>query len=304
MSETDTSKSFEPLEDWIKTLQPMVPEYLIRIGKRLLCSDFDRRVELLTRRYHENRIDPFGFDFGFSIYVLIIAGLIYRYYFRVTIHGIENVPDGKCMLVANHSGQIPIDGAMIATALILDASEPRLARSMFEKWAATIPFVNTLFTRCGQVVGRPENLKKLLDLNELILVFPEGSRGIVKPYSKAYNLSEFGLGFMRLALEKQCPIVPVAVVGAEEQYPSVANLETIARILRMPSLPLPIQCFIPVIGILPLPSKYRIYFGQPLRFTGNPDDEDNTIRKKVWTVKHQIQLLLHRGLKERKHIFW
>jgi 1-acyl-sn-glycerol-3-phosphate acyltransferase len=299
-----SDKTFDSLDNWVSAMPTVLPEPLIAFAKRTLARDMERRIDLLMRRYHGDDFDPFGFDFNYAAYVLLMAGLIYRYYFRVEMRGVENVPGGKCLLVANHSGQIPIDGMMIATGLLLDSKEPRLVRSMYEKWAATLPFVNTFFTRCGQIVGRPENLKHLLRREEAVLVFPEGVRAITKPFSKAYTLTEFGLGFMRLALENNCPIVPVAVIGAEEQYPSLGNIEALARILKMPGLPLPVQAFIPVLGVLPLPTKYRITIGEPMTFHGNPDDEDSAITEKVWVVKHTIQLMLSKGLKKRRHIFW
>jgi len=143
----------------------------------------------------------------------------------------------------------------------------------------------------------------LLELGEAITVFPEGARGISKPFSERYKLSEFGLGFMRLALETETPIVPVAVIGAEEQYISFGNMDMLARALGWPSFPLIPQMLFPG-GQLPLPTKYRIHFGEPMSFEGDPDDDDAVIEEKVTRVKATIQSMLNRGLKERKSIFW
>ena len=219
------------------------------------------------------------------------------------MHGIENVPTGRVLLVANHSGQVPLDGAMIGAAMFMDAEPPRIIRAMVEKWAVSLPFVSLIFARVGQVVGVQENAKRLLQQGEVLLVFPEGARGISKTFDQRYKLTEFGLGFMRLAIETDTPIVPVAVIGAEEQYVSVANMQALAKILRMPAFPVIPQLFIPG-GQLPLPTKYRMWFGEPLRFSGDPDDDDAIIDEKVWLVKQTIQSMLNRGLKERKHIFW
>jgi len=187
--------------------------------------------------------------------------------------------------------------------MFLDAEPPRLIRSMVEKWAQSLPFVSTFFSRVGQVVGVPENARRLLELGEAILVFPEGVRGINKSFVDRYRLTDFGLGFMRLALETDTPIVPIAVIGAEEQYISLGNLERLAKMLGMPSFPLVPQMLLPG-GQLPLPTKYRIYFGDPLRFEGDPDDDDTVIDEKVARVRSTIQSMLNRGLKERKSIFW
>src|SRR6201999_18479 len=124
--------------------------------------------------------DPFGYDADTAKYAAIACSLLHRVYFRTQVYGIENVPHGRCLLIANHSGQVPIDGAIIASAVYLDANPPRMIRAMVEKWAMTLPFVSTFFSRVGQVVGVPENARRLLELEELLLVFPEGTRGISK----------------------------------------------------------------------------------------------------------------------------
>jgi 1-acyl-sn-glycerol-3-phosphate acyltransferase len=222
---------------------------------------------------------------------------LYKNYFRVETHGIEKVPSGRVLLVSNHGGQIPIDGAMVGVAMLLEASPPRAVRSMTEKWAATLPFISTIFARSGQIVGTPENCRRLLDEDEAVLVFPEGVRGISKLWPQRYQLQDFGLGFMRLALETNAPIVPVAVIGAEEQAPAVLNLKPLGKLIGFPALPL-------TLTPLPLPTKYRIYFGDALRFSGLPDDEDVELDKKVRVVKSAIQALLQQGLEERKNVFW
>ncbi|HEX4459740.1 MAG TPA: glycerol acyltransferase, partial [Polyangia bacterium] len=125
--------------------------------------------------------------------------------------------------------------------------------------------------------------------------------GISKPFTQRYQLQEFGLGFMRLALETKTPIVPVAVIGAEEQAPAV-NMKSLARLLGMPSFPvMPLPPFVP---ILPYPTKYRLYFGEEQRFDGDADDDDEVIAEKVLHVRNQIQSMIRFGLKERRHIFW
>jgi 1-acyl-sn-glycerol-3-phosphate acyltransferase len=193
---------------------------------------------------------------------------------------------------------------MIGTGLLLDAPEPRLIRSMVDKWASTLPWFSIFMQRVGQVVGRPENVDLLLENDELILVFPEGVQGIQKTFQKAYQLDEFGLGFMRLAMAHDCPVVPVAVVGAEEQYPAVWDAKSVGKLLGLKSAPVPLQMLLPFIGLMPLPSKYRITIGKPMHFEGDPDDEDQVIGEKVWVVRHTIQLMLERALKEREHVFW
>jgi 1-acyl-sn-glycerol-3-phosphate acyltransferase len=271
------------------------------LSSRVLGSDFDERVALLEARYRLAK-DPFGFDVETARKAVATCALFHRLYFRTEVFGIENVPEGRALLIANHSGQVPIDAAIIGCAMFLDANPPRVMRAMVDKWTATLPFVSMFFNRVGQVVGLPENARRLLRAEELLLAFPEGTRGIVKPFSRRYELEEFGLGFMRLAIETETPIVPVAVIGAEEQYVSLGNLSWAARALNLPVFPLVPQMFLPG-GQLPLPTKYRIYFGEPMRFHGDPEDDEAVIADKVWLVRQTITHLLGQGLRARRGVF-
>jgi 1-acyl-sn-glycerol-3-phosphate acyltransferase len=259
----------------------------------------ERAVALRTlgRPSNEFGVDRFGFDVDYLLAAAAPLIWLYKNYFRVETHGIEKVPPGRVLLVSNHGGQIPIDGAMVGVAMLLEAKPPRAVRSMTEKWAATLPFISTIFARSGQIVGTPENCRRLLDADEAVMVFPEGVRGISKLWPQRYQLQDFGLGFMRLALETNTPLVPVAVIGAEEQAPAVLSLKPLGKLIGFPALPL-------TITPLPLPTKYRIYFGDPLHFTGLPDEEDVELDKKVRVVKSAIQTLLQHGLEERKNVFW
>ena len=257
------------------------------------------RFTALARTGNEYGVDPFGFNREFSLAAIAPFIWLYRHYHRVEVHGIENVPPGRVLLVSNHSGQLPMDGAMIGVALVLEARPSRFIRSLVDKWVPALPYVSTFMARMGQIVGTPENCRRLLNAGEAILVFPEGTRGIAKLWPQRYQLQDFGLGFMRLALETDTPIVPVAVVGAEEQAPALLDLKPLARLLGMPAFPVS-----PTGVPFPLPTKYRIYFGEPLRFRGRADDEDSELDKKVRTVKTAIQTMLTQGLKERQGVFW
>lgn len=270
---------------------------------RLLGRDFEERLRRVHIPMGAAGVDPFGLDPEWAKYAVGVAAFFHRFYFRTDVFGIENVPPGRALLISNHSGQLPIDGVLIAAAMFLDAEPPRLVRSMIEKWTQTLPFFATAFSRVGQVVGVPENARRLLDLGELLLVFPEGARGISKTFAERYQLTDFGLGFMRLAIETDTPIVPVAVIGGEEQYISLGNLEMVAKLLGTPTFPFMPQLLFPG-GQLPLPTKYRIYFGEPMRFEGDPDDDDAVMEEKVAEVKSTVQSMLARGLEERKSIFW
>jgi 1-acyl-sn-glycerol-3-phosphate acyltransferase len=282
------------ITDWIRQRAEAIVDS--RVG-----TDFRERAQALTVRQNEYGFDPFGFSKDSLKYAYVLGSWLYRSYFRCETHGIENVPPGRVLLAANHSGQLPFDGLVIAAAMLIDGRPPRMARSMVEKFVPTLPFASYLLSRWGQITGTPENCLSLLENEEAILVFPEGAKGISKPFSRRYQLQEFGLGFMRLALSTGAPVVPVAVIGAEEQAPSV-NVKPLARLLGAPAFPImPIPPFFPIV---PLPVKYRLYFGEPLRFTGDPDDDDEVIEGHVKTVRNSIQSMVQVGLKERKHVFW
>lgn len=265
-------------------------------------DDIEGRTQALVVRGNEFGYDEFGFARGSFQSAAKIARWLYRNYFRAQAFGIEHIPaQGRAIFVANHSGQLPFDGLVIASAAFLEPPQPRLVRSMVEFFVPTVPFASYLFSRWGQITGTPENCRRLLAAEEAVLVFPEGARGISKPFSKRYQLAEFGKGFLRLALEMQAPVVPVAVIGAEEQAPAV-NVRPLARLLGTPSFP--VVPYPPFVPLVPLPVKYRVYFGEPMHFTGDPDDDEDVLDAQARTVKNRIQSMIHLGLREREHVFW
>jgi 1-acyl-sn-glycerol-3-phosphate acyltransferase len=267
---------------------------------RRLDAGFTAKLKALPTRQNEYGYDPFGFHRDDAKVAALVARFFHEFYFRVESHGVERVPSGRVLLVSNHSGQLPFDAIGIGGTLLFDHDPPRVIRAMVEKYVQTLPFFSYLFARWGQITGTPENCKRLLEDDEAILVFPEGAKGIAKPFTQRYQLQEFGLGFMRLALETGAPIVPIAVIGAEEQIPAV-NLKPLARLMGAPAIPLNLAPpFLPI----PYPVKYRIYFGEPMRFEGDPDDEDEVLEEKVKRVRAEVQSMIRIGLKERRHIFW
>ena len=268
--------------------------------------------ELLARvdRLSRHNLNEFGYDaFGYSpeLVKTIVpwVAFLYRVYFRAQTYGIDNVPSaGPVLLVGNHSGQLPFDGAMIGASLLFDAPTPRMTRAMVERWVPTLPFASVFMARCGQVVGSPDNCRTLLRSGECVLVFPEGAGGVSKTWDKAYRLQRFGYGFMRLALETGTPIVPVGVVGAEEQAPSLHNWRSLAKALGTPSVPItPLLPLLGPLSVLPMPVRYHLLFGPPMRFEGNANDDDGTIGRKVKRVKTAIGDLIEEGLARRPGVF-
>lgn len=257
------------------------------------------RLEKLTPPRNEYGVDPYGLDVDFTVAAIAPLLWLYKRYFRVQLYGAEHVPsEGRVLVVANHSGQLPFDAAMIEVGLLVDKDPPRVTRALIDRWVPTLPFVFTFMARCGQIVGTPENCRRLLAADEALLVFPEGTRGLNKPFKERYRLRRFGPGFMRLALESGAPIVPCGVVGAEEQAPALADLKPLAKLLGFPALPIT-----PTILPLPLPSRYHVWFGPPMRFAGSPDDDDAELERKVAQVEAAVRGLLDRGLAERRSIY-
>jgi len=285
----------------LRTALEGLGDAFVRLAEDFAGEDLDTRIQGIRLHPNEVGFDPFGFDPAATRYALAVAALLHRRYFRTKVTGIENIPEGRVMLISNHSGQIPLDGVVIGAAMMLDADPPRFPRSMVEKWTAELPLVSVFFPRVGQVLGSPANARALLEQEEALLVFPEGSRGISKTFDKRYQLSDFGLGFMRLALETHTPIVPISVVGAEEQYISIGNIAPLARLLGMPAFPIIPQLFFGMLA--PLPTRYHIHFGECLHFRGDPDEDDAVIGDKVWQVRTRIQAMINHALATREGVF-
>ena len=273
-------------------LESLAPRVIRDLNREIRDRIAEAPLELNSYGY-----DPWGLNVDVARRTMLVFALFYKYYFRVKAYGLEHLPKGRMLVIANHAGQIAIDACMIGTATVLDANQPRPLRGMGEYWLPTLPFVNVFMARVGGVVGTPKNCIDILEHGEAVIAFPEGVRGMNKPFRERYQLQRFGNGFMRLALQTNTPIVPVAVVGSEEQAPSLGNFAPLARLLSMPAFPI-------VLNFFPLPTRYHIYFGEPMEFRGNPNDEDEVIVRKVEQVKGRIHDMIQRGLKQRRSIFF
>ncbi len=265
--------------------------------------EVSRAIDRIPNRLNEFGYDPWGLH-PESAKLYFTAAKRVVAYFRPEIHGIENLPAGRVLVVPNHSGQLPFDGLVISVAALLSAEPPRLLRAMAERWTPTLPWVSEAFSRCGVVVGDPINCRNLLHEDNAILVFPEGTRGSGKIWRERYRLRKFGRGFMRLALQTETPIVPVAVIGGEEAIVSIHNARRLAKFLGAPYFP--VHPLFPILGplaYLPLPVKFHVWFGEPLHFSGPFDDEDAAIEAKVAVVERAVQRLIDDGLARRKGLF-
>ena len=269
-----------------------------------LQREIAERVQKIPTALNEFGYDAFGLHPETASGQMLSSALIYRHYFRAETFGIERVPTGGVLLIANHAGQLPFDGMMLAVAMLLEAEPPRLARGMGEYWIPQLPFLSWAAERAGNLVGTPENCVALLEAGECVMVFPEGVRGMNKTFDQRYVLQRFGQGFVRLALQTGTPIVPVGIVGSEEQNPGLANLESLGKLLGMPAFPItPTFPLLGPLGMLPLPVKYRIHFGEPLGFEGKSTDEDEVVQQKVDRVRAAIDDLLADGREQRQGVF-
>ena len=270
-----------------------------------LQHEIAERMLRIPTRLNTYGYDAWGFHPDSARRSMLFTALLYHYWFRVETHDIDRIPRGRVLLISNHAGQIALDAAMICAACFFEAEPPRVVRGMGEYWLPTVPWLNELMVRTGSVVGTRKNAIDLLTNEEAVIAFPEGIRGMNKLIWERYQLQEFGQGFMRLALETHTPIVPIAVVGSEEQAPGIANLQPLAKLLRMPAFPVTLTWpWLGPLGMVPLPVKYHIYFGEPMQFEGNPGDEDEVIAEKVELVKGRIATMLAEGLARRRSLFW
>jgi 1-acyl-sn-glycerol-3-phosphate acyltransferase len=225
-------------------------------------------LEAITRRlggdYDE---DDWGLDEEFAEAALPFMEFLYDRWWRIQVEGVQLVPShGRAMLVANHAGILPWDAAMIGVALQREHPLPRYPRFTVLDWAFDLPYVSVAIRKLGGVPASPHNALRLLEQEELVAVFPEGTSGTQKLYRDRYQLRRFGRGgFVEIALRTGAPIVPVAIVGSEEIHPKLADAPLLARLTGAPFFPVtPTFPALGPLGAIPLPSRWRIEFCEPI----------------------------------------
>ncbi|GGS62767.1 glycerol acyltransferase [Planobispora rosea] len=294
-----SARGFEGFADFAASLDP---------------EDDRRLAELLAfvrrRISGEYEVDEFGFDAELTDKVLLeVMRPIYRHWFRTETVDIENVPgDSGALVVANHSGTIPLDALMLQVALHDDHPDRRALRLLGADLVYQLPLLGHLARKTGHTLACREDADRLLRKGELVGVFPEGFKGVGKPFSERYRLQRFGRGgFVASAIRAGVPIVPCAIVGAEEIYPKIGDLRFLARALGLPYLPItPLFPWFGLLGLVPLPSKWLIGFGEPIR-TDEYDPADADDPMLVFNLTDQVREVIQQQLNElrlrRGHAF-
>jgi len=281
---------------WLSLLDKLSPKYWLpnRAPQDLLLEDVDafgRDPEF------ENKLRPF-FDF------------LYQKYWRVSVEGIENLPvRGRGLLVSNHSGTLPYDGSMIRMSVTNEHPAQRDVRFLVEDFVYYLPFIGTYMYRIGGVRASQENAERLLNNDHLVAVFPEGVKGIGKYFKERYHLQRFGRGgFIKLAIKTGSPIIPVAVIGAEEIHPILYKSSLLAKPLGIPYVPItPTLPLLGPLGLIPFPTKWSIQFGKPIdvtKYGTKALDDELKIHQLSEQIRQTIQRMIADGLRRRRSVWF
>ncbi len=289
-------------------LDPMSAAERAAVALPKTLRDAVQRVgRRMAGRYHE---DEWGFDEEFAEAVYPFFEFLYDYWWRIQATGVENVPaHGRALVVSNHSGSLfPFDASMLVGSIMKEHPLPRWPRPMVLNWAFELPFLSFFMRKVGGVPASPFNAIRLLEQDEIVMVFPEGVKGTGKPFSERYRLQRFGRGgFVEVALRTGSPIVPVAVVGAEEIYPMLGNSQLLAKVVGAPFAPItPTLPWLGPLGLIPLPSRWRIEFCEPIDVSEYPPEaaDDRALLFEISErVRDTIQEQLYEALVRRGSAF-
>jgi 1-acyl-sn-glycerol-3-phosphate acyltransferase len=277
-----------------------------------LPTQLREAADAIARRLQgEYSEDEWGFDEEFAEAMFPIFDFLYSVWWRVEAEGARHVPShGRALLVSNHAGSLfPFDAGMITMALMKTHPLPRWPRFMVLDWAFALPFISSFMRRVGGIPASPHNARRVLEQDETVMVFPEGVKGTGKPFSERYRLQRFGRGgFVEVALRTGAPIVPIAVVGSEEIYPKLGESRTLARATGAPFVPLtPTFPWFGLFGLIPLPSRWRIEFCEPIHLSDHPPeaaDDPRVVFDLSEEVRETIQAKLYENLVKRGSAFF
>lgn len=268
-------------------------------------------VDLWNLFLHRNRsleLDDFGWDEVAAKSSEPLFEFLYRVWWRVTLSGAANIPmEGRALLVSNHSGILPWDGAMVKYGIAHEHPARRRARMLVLDMFSTLPFLQPWLRHMGEVRACPENGERLLLRDELVGVFPEGVKGVGKYFRDRYRLARFGRGgFVRLAIRTQAPIIPISIVGAEEIHPAIARADFIGRPLGFPYFPItPTFPLLGPLGVVPLPTKWWIDVGKPIVLNYAPEvaDRPMIVNEAAEHVRTTLQTMIDSRLARRTSIW-
>ncbi|MGN6723388.1 MAG: lysophospholipid acyltransferase family protein [Marmoricola sp.] len=294
-----------PVGDWLSAL--------MSAAREVFGHNYEARLaELLAflrrRLSGEYEVDEYGFDREITERFLFAAiRPLKEKWFRIEVRGIENIPtEGGALVVSNHSGTIPVDGLM--TALSIHDHADRFLRPLGADLVFSLPVIGDVARKAGATLACNEDAERMLAGGELVGVWPEGFKGIGKPYSERYKLQRFGRGgFVSAAIRTGVPIIPTSVVGAEEIYPLVGNIPALARLMGVPYIPItPLFPLLGPLGLVPLPSKWMIEFGEPIRtdeYDAAAADDPMLVFNVTDQVRESIQQNLYTLLDQRESVF-
>ena len=301
--------AFQGLSSLSSRLRELTGRDVIDMSRVMEIVRFVYQQRELARRGPNYTVDDFGFDAQWTESFLTMFKALYRDYWRVETSGVENVPaQGRALLVANHAGVLPWDGTMIKTAVFTEHPQPRHVRALVASQFMGMPVMSWFLRRTGQAVGHPDDTRRLLERDELVLVFPEGTRGTGKGFKNRYRLTRFGRGgFVTTAIRAQAPIIPISVVGSEEIYPMIGDLGPVAKVFGLPYFPVtPFWPWLGPLGMIPLPSKWRIQFHPAIDVSHLPAsaaNDQHVVMALADEVKGIIQRGIYDNLKLRRGVF-
>jgi 1-acyl-sn-glycerol-3-phosphate acyltransferase len=301
--------ALQGLSELSSRLRQLTGREVIDLNRVMGLVQFLYKQQELARRGPNYAVDDFGFDPQWTESFLTAFMVLYHDYWRVETTGVENVPAaGRALLVSNHAGVLPWDGTMIKTAVFAEHPHPRHVRALVASLFMGAPVMSWFLRRTGQTVGHPDDTRRLLERDELVLVFPEGVRGTGKNFKDRYRLRRFGRGgFVANAIRSRAPIIPVSVVGSEEIYPMIGDLGPVAKFFGLPYFPVtPFWPWLGPLGMIPLPSKWRIQFHPAIHVEDHPPeaaDDQNLVMALADQVRDTIQEGIYDNLKLRRGAF-